>query len=450
MPPNPPSEHPFVRRPHRTLIALSVPVLFSLIAEPVTGLVDTAFVARLGAVPLAALGVGTMVLSSVFWIFNFLGIGTQTEVAQAHGGGEVARARRINGLALAMSALFGFGMLAVGWVGSGAAATAMGATGALREAAVAYMRIRWFGAPAVLMMVAAFGTLRGLQDMRTPLWIAVTVNGLNVVLDAVLIFGLGPVPAFGIAGAAWASTVSQWLGAAWAVAAVLRRLGVPERLRLREAARLLRVGGDLFVRTGLLTLFLLLTTRTATRIGADAGAAHQAIRQVWMFTALFLDAFAITGQSLVAYFVGSGQWAQARRVAFVACVWSLGTGAALALAMLLGETLVIRVLVPATAVALFHPAWLAAALSQPLNALSFATDGLHWGTGDYRFLRNVMLLATALGAPMLLALDVGRPGALTWVWLITVGWISVRAAFGVLRIWPGIGRSPWTERHTTG
>ena len=82
---SPPDRHPFVARPHRTLIALSVPVLISLIAEPITGLVDTAFVARLGAGPLAALGVGTVLLSSTLWVFNFLGVGTQTEVAHAFG-----------------------------------------------------------------------------------------------------------------------------------------------------------------------------------------------------------------------------------------------------------------------------------------------------------------------------------------------------------------------------
>ncbi|RMF60374.1 MAG: MATE family efflux transporter, partial [Bacteroidetes bacterium] len=112
--------HPFTRRPHRTLIGLSAPVLFSLVAEPVTGLVDTAFVARLGAPPLAALGVGTMVLSSVFWIFNFLGVGTQTEVAQAHGRGDTTHARRMNGLALALAAVFGGMLLLAGYPLSGA------------------------------------------------------------------------------------------------------------------------------------------------------------------------------------------------------------------------------------------------------------------------------------------------------------------------------------------
>ena len=96
-------DHSFVRHPHRTLVRLTVPVLISLIAEPLTGLADTAFVARLGATPLAALGVGTVLLSSVFWVFNFLGIGTQTEVAHALGNPGDTRARDANGLALALS-----------------------------------------------------------------------------------------------------------------------------------------------------------------------------------------------------------------------------------------------------------------------------------------------------------------------------------------------------------
>ena len=84
------SEHPFTRQPHRTLVSLSIPVLFSMTAEPLTALIDTAFIASLGAVSLAALGVGTTALSSLFWMFNFLGIGTQTEVSQADGQGRRA------------------------------------------------------------------------------------------------------------------------------------------------------------------------------------------------------------------------------------------------------------------------------------------------------------------------------------------------------------------------
>jgi MATE family multidrug resistance protein len=71
------------------------------------------------------------------------------------------------------------------------------------------------------------------------------------------------------------------------------------------------------------------------------------------------------------------------------------------------------------------------------------TDGIHWGAGDYRFLRNAMIGATAAGAAiLLLAVDRSAPDALTLVWLVTAGWIAVRAVFGVARIWPGIGAAP--------
>ncbi len=437
-----PDRHPFVRRPHRTLISLTLPVLVSLIAEPVTGLVDTAFVARLGSAPLAALGVGTVVLSCVFWVFNFLGIATQTEVARAHGAGESARGREVAGLALALAAGLGVILSLVGWPSVGLAARAMGAQGPVHEAAALYLRIRVLGGPALLVMMAAFGALRGLQDMRTPLWIAVGSSALNVVLDAILIFGAGPVPAFGVAGAAWASVASHWLGATWALGAVRSRLGFPSRLHARDARQLLVVGRDLFLRTGLLITFILFTTRAATRIGMDGGAAHQAIRQVWLFTALVLDAYAATAQSLVSYFLGAQRLDQARRVAAIACAWGLATGGALCFAMWVGENAVARLLVPESARGLFATAWLVAALAQPLNALSFVTDGIHWGTGDYRYLRNGMLTATGLGVAAIVLLDENATGALTSVWVITSGWISVRTAFGVARIWPGVGASP--------
>ncbi|TDI43109.1 MAG: MATE family efflux transporter [Acidobacteria bacterium] len=440
-----PQAHPFVRAPHRTMAMLSVPVMLSLVAEPLTGLVDTAFVARLGAGPLAALGVGTMAMSSFYWIFNFLGIGTQTETARSLGQQRAERAREVAGLALVMAAVIGVVLVLMGLPATAAIAGLLGARGEVAADATIYLRWRLASAPAVLILTAAFGALRGLQDMRTPLWIAGALNLLNVILDPILIFGAGPIPALGVAGAAMATVISQWFGAFLGVRAVFLRLGFPRHLRLSHAWRLLVVGRDLFMRTSLLTLFLLLTTRAATRIGTPAGAAHQAIRQVWLLTALLLDAYAATAQSLVGYFLGAGARATARRVATVACQWSLASGFALTAGMLAGGSLVAAALVPAGAEALFYPAWRVAALSMPLNALSFATDGLHWGSGDYRFLRNVMMLSTLCGAAGIWLLDESSAGALTMVWVVTAVWITLRAIFGLLRIWPGLGASPFSD-----
>lgn len=435
-------EHAFVRRPHRTLVVLSLPVLASLVAEPLTGLVDTFFVAQLGALELAALGVATLVLSSVFWAFNFLGIGTQSEVANALGAGRRADAREVSGLAAVLAGGIGVLLAALAWPFVSKAAVWMGASGEMVAPTAIYLRIRLLGAPAILLLFAAFGVLRGLQDMRTPLWIAGASNALNIALDPLLIFGAGPLPGLGVAGAAAASSFSQWLAAGTALVAVQRRLGWPGAIPWRRAPALMVVGRDLFVRTGALLLFQLLATRTATQIGVEAAAANQVVRTFWSFSAFLLDAFALVAQSLVGYFVGGARVDQARRVAAVACQWSLGSGVVLGALMLAFEGPVANAFLPPEARPLFHLAWLAVALAQPLASLSFATDGIHWGTRDYAYLRNAILTATALGAAALASIDRGDPSALLQVWLATALWLSVRTVFGIVRIWPGMRRSP--------
>ncbi len=437
--------HPFIKHPHKTLISLSIPVLFSLTAEPITALVDTAFISSLGVVPLAALGVGTTALSSLFWMFNFLGVGTQTEVAQRYGKGESEGTENILSLALLLSALIG--LILILTIGPTAAwlANLLGASGSVQENAVRYMQIRLFGAPAVLITLTIFGALRGLQDMRSPLWIAIGVNVLNLLLDWCLIFGNGPFPAMGVGGSALASTISQWLGALAGIILVAKKIGLTRNIKLHDAKKILQIGGDMFVRTGILNIFLAYTTRVANNLGADVGAAHQVIRQVWVFTALALDAFASTVQSLVGFFIGKDSISLVKRVVRVANGWSIGTGIVLGLLMWTGRDLVIRILVPASSVTVFLSAWLISALSQPINSIAFLTDGTHWGTGDFRYLRNTMLIASGIGMFGLWLLENWGKPTLLWVWGMIAVWNAFRALFGWIRIWPGIGQSIFKE-----
>lgn len=433
----------FKHTPHKTLLFLALPALFSLIVEPLTGLADTAFISRLGSEALAALGVGTTALSSTFWVFNFLAVGAQTGVAQALGRGEHKAAQRLNGLSIAMALGLGSALIAFGYPLLTPLARLLGAEGAVLDGALAYMRIRLWGAPAVLLIMTALGSMRGRQDMRTPFYISLGVNGLNIGLDWPLIFGWGVFPALGIGGAAVATVASQWLGAITAVYLVIRHFGWPADLEWPLVGKLLKIGQDLFIRTGLLMLFFLLTTRAATQIGADSGAAHQAIRQVWILMALTLEAFAMTAQSLVGYFIGANQRKTAKQVASISSWWSMGTGILLGVLMWLMTDWVIVLFVPQTAVSVFRPAWLIAALFQPINAIAFVTDGIHWGTADYRYLRNGMFVATVTGALLLPLINTASPDALSLVWLVTAVWICVRAVFGFIRVWPGVGNSPF-------
>ena len=439
-----PSQHSFVNAPNRTLVRLAVPVLFSLVAEPLVGLADTAFVACLpGSEPVAALGIGTVIFSSVFWAFTFLGIGTQTEVAQSLGRNDNTQARKVVSLAVVLAAVIGVVLMLGTAPFLEFFATLLGSQGVVTELACEYMLYRLLGAPAVLVSVACFGALRGAQDMRTPFYVAVAINVVNVLLDWLLIFGYGPIAPMGVAGAAIASTISQWIGAFWCLAAVWHRLGLTWQMRGAGIVKLMKIGGDLFIRTGMVLVFLALCTRVANKVGADEGAAYQAIRQFFIFTALFLDSFAITGQSLVGFFLGSMDVFQARRVARLVCLWSIGTGVVMCVAMLLGEQAVAWLLVPPSAYVVFGPAWITVALMQPVGSLSFATDGIHWGTGDFRYLRNAMIVASLIGGFAVYLIEVLQPAhVLVFIWLATALWTFIRAGFGLVRIWPGVGLAP--------
>lgn len=441
------SPRSFDEHPHRTLVALSVPILGSLVAEPLTGLVDTAFVARLGVDSLAALGASAMLLSAVTWALSFLGVATQTNVATLRGEGVVDRsAARMCLVAMTIALIAGVVLAVAGALISGQAARAMGARGIVAELAVDYLRYRLIGLPAMLMCLAAFGALRGAHDMRTPLWIAVGMNVVNLLLDPVLIFGIGPFPAMGLVGAAVASAIGQWAGAAWATVATLHCFGWPDRFDWRQARRLLSAGIDLVLRAGALNAFLILGTRRATLIGAGAGAVHQVVRSTWFFNALFMDSFAISGQSLVAHFVGAGDCRGARRVARAVCLWSLASGMALGLGMLLLESWARKLYIPLAAAPLFTAPWRIAAWTQPVSGLSFGTDGVQFGAADFAYLRNAVLSALVAGVALMQAVDVNSPLALEFVWWSFALWVAVRAVAGTVRVWPGVGNAPLADR----
>jgi MATE family multidrug resistance protein len=437
----------FLDSPFRSFSRLWVPVLFSLIAEPLTGLVDTAFVARLGASELAALGVGTAVLTGGLWLFNFLSVGSQTEVSQAYGRGDLKKGKRIGSLALIVGSAVGAAAALFVFVFAPPLSVLMGAVAEVHEFSVVYIRVRAFGGPAVLLSMVSCGILYGLADMRTPLLVALTVNGLNIVLDVILIFGFGPIPALGVGGAALASTIGQWVGALLCCLAIYKKIGFTLQVDAADIRKLLGIGRDMFIRTGMLIFFLLLATRSATRLGPEAGAAHQAIRQVWMFTTLFLDASAITAQSLVGYYFGSGDFNRALLVARLVCRWSLLVGIVLLGLMLLSTRSAGALLVPASGLSLFVSAWGVAALLQPLAALAFVTDGIHWGTGDFTYLRNAVTTATIFSAIVLLGIEAAGWSSLTMIWFITGLWVLIRAGFGIYRLWPGMAGSPLLQMH---
>ena len=329
-------EHAFTKRPYQTMVGMSVPVLLTVIADPLAGLADTAFVKELGAESIGGVGAAAAVVSGVLWILNFLAVGIHTKIAALDGAGQENEAGKATAVALAMAVGFGTILALLLFLFSNSAIAAMGAVGEMAAEGRTYLHVRVLSIPFWLLTVVCFGALRGVQDMKTSVWIAGGVDLLNVALDPLFIFGLGNWDGLGVAGAAWATVLSQILGAGIAVSIVHKRFPI-RRPEWSQMWPLLRVGRDMFLRTGFLTAFLLLGTRRATSLGVGEAAAHQAIRQVWLLTAYVLDSVAISAQSLVGFFLGAGLLQDARKVAGVTVICNLFVGTVITLVLWLGE-----------------------------------------------------------------------------------------------------------------
>ena len=411
----------------RAIVALAGPALGALAADPLVSLVDTAFVGRLGVVPLGALGVAAAIFGVAFALFNFLAYGTTPLISRAVGAGDHRGAGSLVIDAVALGAGLGVAGLLVVAVGASPIVEAMGAASDVSAGAVAYVRIRALAVPAVMIITVGHGVFRGFYDTRTPLVITVALNLINVILDPLFIFGLDA----GLEGAAWATVIAQWTGAiGFAVALWVRRdaLLIPRRgPTIDGMRRLLVVGRALVTRTAALLGALTLATAVAARVGTVAVAAHQVAGQLWLFLALVVDALAIAGQAMVGRLtVGASDVARA----VSARLAGLGLIAGVALGGLLW---VGRSVVPGwfsddpAVVASIAGVYGLLVAMQPLNALVFVWDGVAIGAGAFRYLATSTVVAALMaGAVLLLVVPLGW--GLAGVWWAIVAMMVVRAA----------------------
>lgn len=413
-----------LRRHDREIVRLAVPAFLALVAEPLFLLGDVAVVGNLGTVPLAGLGLAATILQTVVGLCVFLAYGTTASVARRVGAGDRtgALAQGVDGLWLAVliGVVATIGLLAVAEPLVGL----FGAEAAVEQAALTYLRIASLGATPLLVMLAATGVLRGFQDVRTPLVVAVVGNLVNLGLNVVLVFGAGPLPGLGIAGSAIGSVVAQVLSAAALVAVVVRgarREGAslrPDTRGVREAAR---AAGPLVVRTLTLRAALLVTTYAVALAPADERtvdlATHQLALTLWTFLAFVLDAIAIAAQAITGRYLGAGDVDGTRAVTRRMVRWGvLGgvvTGVLLAAAApLLGPLFSNDPQVHAGLV----PVLLVAALAQPLAGVVFVLDGVLIGAGDGAYLARAGTLVLLAHAPVVIAVA-WLGGGLVGVWL---------------------------------
>lgn len=410
------------RKYDRSILALALPALGSLAIDPLVTLMDTIFVGRLGEQALGALGVNAAIFSLAFFIFNFLAYGTTPMISRALGDGDRNQAGRIAVQALFLALVLGTFSLIVLQIFAVPIVTFMGAGEALLAPTLSYLRVRALAAPAVLLITAGNGVFRGFSDTRTPFKITVGLNLVNLILDVLFIFGFG----WGVAGAAAATLVAQWLGAFWFVWLIARQdFGISLRLRvpgLSELAPFLSVGWQLALRTLSLLLAMAFATSVAARIGVTQVAAHQVAMQIWLFLALMADALAIAAQTLVARAIGEGDVTAAKAVAERLLALGFVAGGILAGLFWLGRPLIPQLFssdpnVIATVTQLF-PLMTVLLL---VSAVVFVWDGIFIGLEDFGYLALAMTLSAALSCALLFMTLQYRLGlGAVWVSLIVL------------------------------
>lgn len=435
----------------REISRLAVPAFAALISEPLFLLADAAIVGHLGTAQLAALGIAGTIVQTAVGLFVFLAYGTTSTVARSVGAGDRRGALNvgIDGIWLA---------LVIGTVAAAATALftpgivdAFGAAPEVTSYAVLYLRIAGWGIPALLLMFAATGVLRGLQDTRTPLVVAVATNLVNIGLNVLFVYGFG----WGIAGSAIGTLLAQGVAATIIVAVVTRsarRHGaalVPHRPGVVAA---MRAGVPLLVRTLTLRLALLVATYVAASISTVAVAAHQVAFTIWAFLAFALDAIAIAGQAITGRLLGAGDASAARAATRRMMRWGLVCGAALGIVTAAVRPWVVPLFSPDAEVQhLLSAVLLVAALHQPVSGIVFVLDGVLIGAGDGRYLAWAGLVTLLAFVPMALAV-LWFDGGLTSLWWAFSAFMVVRMGTLLWRergdAWLVLGASPVARGRT--
>lgn len=403
---------------NREILRLALPALGALIAEPAFLIVDAALVGHLGTTPLAGLGIAGAVLQTIVGLMVFLAYSTTPAVARRFGAGRPGEAVTvgINGMWLALG--LGAVLAAAGAVSSPWLVSLFGAGDAVAQQANEYLVISMWGLPAMLIVFAATGLLRGMQDTMTPLWIAGLGFAANALLNVLFIYGLG----WGIAGSAAGTVTAQW-GMVAAYVLVVRRLATRHRATLRGRRDDLRStavsSGWLFLRTVSLRAALLVTVGVATGIGTAELAGWQIVFTIFSAAAFALDALAIAAQALIGKELGAGDERQVHRVLGRTVAWGAWFGVIVgALIAALSGVLGIVFTGDPQIAGLVQPALLVLAVAQPIAGVVFVLDGVLMGADDARYLAvaGVVNLVPFLPALWIVAAT-GVDGAAGLTWL---------------------------------
>jgi len=382
---------------NKRVLKIAVPVVLSNVTVPLLGIVDTGVVGQLGdAAPIGAVGIGAVILTTIYWVFGFLRMGTVGLTSQAIGARDDAEVSALLSRVLMIGVFAGTALILLQVPIFWAAFQIAPASAEVEGLARVYMQIRIFSAPAAIAIYGITGWLIAQERTASVFALQLWMNGLNIALSLGLVLGLG----FGIEGVALATVIAEWTGVAlglWLCRKAFLRPAwrdwplVFDRIRLLHMAS---VNTDILIRSVLLmagfTSFMFL--------GSDFGdvtlASNQILLQFLYITAYAMDGFAFAAEALVGKAMGARSPKALRRAALLNTYWTAGTGVLMALAFWIFGGAIIDILTTAPEVrdeARVYLFWMV--LAPLLGCWAWILDGIFIGATRTRDMRNMMALS---------------------------------------------------------
>ena len=407
---------------HARILRIAVPIVLSNITVPILGAVDTGVVGQIGLPePIGAVGLGAIILSSIYWIFGFLRMGTTGLTSQALGAGERGEVAALLTRALLIGAAAGVVLILLQLPVFWAALQVAPATNEVEALTSGYMRIRIWSAPAAIAIYGITGWLIAQERTRAVLLMQLWMNGLNVGLDLWFVLGLDR----GVEGVAFATFLAEWSGLAlglWFCRNAFARPEWRDPAQVFDRARLthmMAVNGDILIRSLLMQAMFVSFLFIGSGFGDATLAANQVLMQFLTFSAFALDGFAFTAETLVGQAMGARARGRLRRAAMMSSSWGILVVAALALVFGSFGGAIIDLMTTAPEVRDRAREFLAYVVLAPVAGVgAFMLDGIFIGATATRDMRNMMAVSFAIYAAALALLVPGLGNHGLWLALL--------------------------------
>jgi len=381
---------------------LAIPALIAGISEPILSLTDAAVVGNVQINPteaLAAIGIVTTFLSMLIWVLGQTRSAISSIISQHVGANSLDKVKDLPAQAILLITSLSLVIIATTYPFASQIFTLYNASDLILDYSIDYYKIRVFGFPFTLFVIAVFGTFRGLQNTFYPMIIAIIGAGSNVLLDFAFVYGIeGIIDPMHIKGAAYASVIAQIIMAIISAYLLLTKTTIPLRITLplnKQIGNFTIMILNLFVRTLALNITLYFATKYATGYGKNYIAAYTIAINLWFLGAFIIDGYASAGNILSGKLLGNKNYKALLKLSESLIKYGVALGILIAA---LGGIFYypighIFTQKPEVLKEFYNIFWIVLAM-QPLCAIAFIFDGMFKGLGKMKDLRNLLLLST--------------------------------------------------------